>query len=244
VELAAIVLTPVTFLVMFVLEQTQPGRGQPAVRRWAVRGTLWFAAVAAPYLAVTRFAATLDFSPLHAPAIFAPLAFVIADGIGWFVHHGLHRVRPLWRWAHQLHHSAERIDVPGALWLHPFEVVLQIATLALVVIGLGLAPAGAALAAYFTIAAQLFVHANVRTPPWIGWIIQRPEAHAVHHMRGLHAYNYGLLPIWDRAFGTFRNPSGFTTEPAGFWPGSSQHVLAMLAGRDVGEPSTARGDDR
>lgn len=236
----AIVLTPVTFAVLLAAERVRAGRVQPQVAGWQVKGTAWFVVVAAAYFAAVPAAASL--SPFHAPVVAAPLAFVLADGLGWFVHHLQHRVRPLWRWTHQLHHSAERIDVAGALYVHPFDAALQIATLALAVFALGVPPAGAAIAAYLAIAAQLFVHANICTPQWLGWLIQRPEAHAVHHARGLHAYNYGVLPLWDRMFGTFRNPSTFTPEPAGFWDGSSREILSMLTGRDVGEPSPARGD--
>jgi sterol desaturase/sphingolipid hydroxylase (fatty acid hydroxylase superfamily) len=240
VELVALALTPLTFLALFALERRHAGRAQPAVRRWTAKGMLWFAVVAAGYLAVVPAASAIVASPLHAPAIVAPLAFVVADAIGWFVHHALHRVRLLWRWTHQLHHSVERVDVAGALYLHPIEVALQLATLVFVVVALGLPRAGATWAAYLAIAGQVFVHANIRTPQWLGWIIQRPEAHAVHHTRGLHAYNYGLLPLWDRAFGTFRNPRVFTSEPAGFGPGSSRQVLAMLVGREVEQPGEHR----
>jgi hypothetical protein len=73
----------------------------------------------------------------------------------------------------------------------------------------------------------------VHTPQWLGWIIQRPEAHAVHHARGVHAYNYGNFMLWDILFGTFRNPAGFSG-PAGFWDGASSKVGAMLIGRDIG----------
>lgn len=69
---------------------------------------------------------------------------------------------------------------------------------------------------------------------WVGYLIQRPEAHSVHHARGLHAYNYGNVPVWDLLFGTFRNPSGFNAEQ-GFWDGASARVGSMLMGRDVGD---------
>jgi sterol desaturase/sphingolipid hydroxylase (fatty acid hydroxylase superfamily) len=52
----------------------------------------------------------------------------------------------------------------------------------------------------------MFQHANLRTPRWLGYIIQRPESHGIHHERGLHAFNYADLPLWDMVFGTFRNP--------------------------------------
>ncbi len=47
---------------------------------------------------------------------------------------------------------------------------------------------------------------NIRTPQWLGYIVQRPESHSVHHGRGVHHYNYSDLPLFDILFGTFRNP--------------------------------------
>lgn len=70
---------------------------------------------------------------------------------------------------------------------------------------------------------------------WLGYVIQRPEAHAVHHGRGIHAYNYGDLPLRDLLFGTFRNPERFD-QPTGFWDGASEKMGAMLLGRDVAQP--------
>ena len=56
--------------------------------------------------------------------------------------------------------------------------------------------------------AELLYHWNVSTPAWLGYLIQRPESHCVHHQHGLHRYNYADLPVWDMLFGTFRNPDG------------------------------------
>ena len=52
----------------------------------------------------------------------------------------------------------------------------------------------------------MFQHANIRTPHWLGYIVQRPESHSAHHERGVHARNYGDLPLFDIIFGTFHNP--------------------------------------
>ena len=94
------------------------------------------------------------------------------------------------------------------------------------------------LAGFLSFAIGLFCHLNVRTARWIGYIIQRPEQHAVHHTRGVHAYNYGL-PLWDMVFGTFRNPATWT-EQAGFWDGASKKTFAMLVGRDVAVPAQVK----
>ena len=74
---------------------------------------------------------------------------------------------------------------------------------------LGLDPVAAALTGYIAAFYGYFQHMNIRTPRWLGYLIQRPEAHCIHHQRDVHAYNYGDLPVWDMLFGTFRNPASF-----------------------------------
>jgi sterol desaturase/sphingolipid hydroxylase (fatty acid hydroxylase superfamily) len=71
---------------------------------------------------------------------------------------------------------------------------------------------------------------------WLGYIVQRPEAHVVHHAKGIHAYNYSDIAIYDMLFGTWRNPKGFEHEN-GFYQGASSRVSDMLLFRDVAEPS-------
>lgn len=78
----------------------------------------------------------------------------------------------------------------------------------------------------------MFQHWNVRTPQWLGYLIQRPEAHGVHHRRGVHAYNYGDLPLWDLLPGTFRNPREYHGD-CGFEAPADRCVAAMLAMQDV-----------
>ena len=54
------------------------------------------------------------------------------------------------------------------------------------VIVLGLDPLAAALTGYFLAFFSFFQHWNVRTPQWVGYLIQRPESHCVHHRMGVH----------------------------------------------------------
>lgn len=79
---------------------------------------------------------------------------------------------------------------------------------------------------------SIFQHAKFKTPVWPGYIIQRPESHAVHHARGVHAFNYSDVPLFDMMFGTFRNPEKYASE-AGFYQGASSRVFEMLSFRDV-----------
>ena len=54
----------------------------------------------------------------------------------------------------------------------------------------------------------------------------------VHHEQGVHAYNYGDLPLWDMMFGTFKNPRVFD-EKCGFAHDRELELSAMLRGVDV-----------
>ncbi|HEX9810218.1 MAG TPA: sterol desaturase family protein, partial [Alphaproteobacteria bacterium] len=80
-----------------------------------------------------------------------------------------------------------------------------------------------------------FQHANIKTPRWLGYLVQRPESHTVHHGRGVHYYNFADLPVFDMLFGTFHNPADFEME-TGFYEGASARVVDMLLFRDVSRP--------
>jgi sterol desaturase/sphingolipid hydroxylase (fatty acid hydroxylase superfamily) len=142
----------------------------------------------------------------------------------------------LWR-IHQMHHSAERLDISGAFLFHPLETLAEAFYVSLtgtLLLGIS-AEAGAlaGLAAFFFACLQ---HANIRTPRWLGYLVQRPESHSVHHARGVHAFNYADLPIVDLIFGTFRNPERAEAE-LGFYDGASRRIGSMLLGMDATRPA-------
>ncbi len=148
-------------------------------------------------------------------------------------HRTMHSVEPLWRHLHQAHHSAERLDVWGALWFHPLDVAgfSLVGSLALVgLFGVGLE--AAITVSLLTMFCGLFQHTNIRTPRWLGLFIQRPESHAVHHARGVHRYNYGDVPWFDMLLGTYRNPE-HAPRDAGFFDGASSRIGALLIGRKL-----------
>jgi sterol desaturase/sphingolipid hydroxylase (fatty acid hydroxylase superfamily) len=153
--------------------------------------------------------------------------------VHYWYHRLAHRWDPLWRAAHQMHHSAESLDAFGAYYLHPLDAFLFTTWSSLVLFGvLGLSAEAGLLAGCFLAFSAVFQHADIRTPRWLGYLVQRPESHSVHHERGVHAHNYSDLPLWDMVFGTFRNPAGMAREQ-GFWHGASARIGSMLIGRDV-----------
>src|SRR5690606_15249601 len=119
----------------------------------------------------------------------------------------LHAVPWLWR-IHQTHHAAERVDVFGAFWVHPVGALGGTLVTSISLVGVvGLAPTAAVLAATLAGIVAMLGHANLRTPQWLGYLIARPEMHALHHERGVHRYNYADLAFVDMLFGTWRNPA-------------------------------------
>jgi sterol desaturase/sphingolipid hydroxylase (fatty acid hydroxylase superfamily) len=241
------ILIPVTFLALFAVERLFPARPLPKVSFWVLKGFLFFIVFGAlnaivPAIiaeAVTKRATPVNLQFLGLAGV--PVVLVASDIIGYWVHRFLHRVHFVWRWSHQMHHSAERLDMAGAVYFHPFDLAIQIGVPTAFVALLGVTPEAGALAGFLGFALAMFQHLNVKTPRWLGYLILRPEQHSVHHQRGVHAYNYGNFSFMDLIFGTFRNPEGFSAEQ-GFWDGASAKVGSMLIGRDVGEPSETASD--
>jgi sterol desaturase/sphingolipid hydroxylase (fatty acid hydroxylase superfamily) len=224
----------------FVLaELLLPGRAFPALRLWRARAALSTLA----YFAVATFAPLVWDGTLGAYRLFDATTLPFwAQVLGGFLalelgvyawHRTMHNVNPLWRWFHQMHHSAERIDVWGAFYFSPLDM-LGFAFLGslMLVLGFGLSGEAALVVNVAVTFLAMFQHANIRTPHWLGYLIVRPESHAAHHERGVHAFNYCDLPLWDMVFGTFKNPRAFEGR-AGFWDGASARVGPMLLGRDV-----------
>lgn len=163
----------------------------------------------------------------------AVAGIVIYELAHYWYHRTIHRNDTMWRLFHQMHHSPESLDAWGAYYLAPTDVAMFV-TLQTLVFGpiLGVSLGAAMIGNLFLTFNAIFQHANIRTPVWLGYVIQRPESHGVHHQRGVHAYNYSDLPFWDMVFGTFRNPEKFEGE-VGFWNGASSKVGDMLLARDV-----------
>lgn len=166
------------------------------------------------------------------------LVGILVYELGHYAYHRLaHRSNLLWRAAHQMHHAPESLDAFGANYVHPLDAVIWTSLPILVFFPLlGLTPGAAAIGVAFITFAAVFQHANISTPRWIGYLIQRPESHAIHHRRGRHRSNYADLPLWDMVFGTFENPARADHE-VGFYDGASKRVGAVLLGQDVSRPA-------
>jgi sterol desaturase/sphingolipid hydroxylase (fatty acid hydroxylase superfamily) len=78
---------------------------------------------------------------------------------------------------------------------------------------------------------EYIYHSNLRTPRWIGYFIQRPEYHSIHHQLDVHGFNYGDITWWDRLFGTFKDADQFASR-CGFPENHEKNLGDMLVFHD------------
>ena len=236
-------LVPLTYLVMLAIEARWPARAFPPRRGWRWIG-IGFLLLIATVGTVVPLLLPLEWLAAHRWLDGSGLGVVGGTAVGWLVlsfanflwHRASHAFSPLWRFGHQMHHSPQRVDISGSTLFHPAEMVVQVLVqLFVTVIVLGLDPLAAALVGYVVAFHGMFQHWNVRTPAWLGYLIQRPEAHCVHHRRGVHAYNYSDFPLWDLLSGGWRNPREFRGA-CGFESPADARLGAMLAFTDVNAP--------
>jgi sterol desaturase/sphingolipid hydroxylase (fatty acid hydroxylase superfamily) len=245
-----ILLDPISLIIIAIYgslmlwEAAFPGRKLPHITNWKLRGILAFAVYfylssylpifINPYLEPYRL---MDLTGLG--AIGGGIVAILLYEFGVFVwHYCLHRSDFLWKMSHQMHHSAERLDTYGAFYFSPYDMVgwTVLGSLCFSLIA-GLSPQAITIMLLTTNFLSIFQHANIRTPQWLGYIIQRPESHALHHATGVHRYNYSDLPLFDILFGTFRNPKEFAHQ-TGFYNGASSRVWDMVRGIDVSDPES------
>ncbi len=242
-----ILLDPISLTVLALFagvmlwEAAAPARKLPRIPGWHVRsllsfGVYFYLASYLPLLWDGWFAQYQLFDLTGLGVVGGTIVGLLVYEVGaWVYHRAMHGLEPLWR-IHQMHHSAERLDTFGALYFHPLDMVGWTAvSSATLVLAIGIVPQAATNIVLFLMFLAVFQHANVKTPRWLGYVIQRPESHTVHHGRGVHFKNFADLPIIDILFGSFENPEGYEHE-TGFYTGASARVGEMLLLRDVTRP--------
>lgn len=243
------VLIPATWVVMLVWERLFPARALPPVRGWTFIGLIFLIAmgfagaltpllIPASWLESHRIFDLSGLGPVWGTAVgYAGVSFV-----SFLWHRSAHAFSPMWRLTHQIHHAPTRVDIAGSQLFHPTEMIaFTLIGLFVTVVLLGLDPVAAAATGYVAAFYGMFQHWNVRTPQWLGYIIQRPESHSWHHEKGVHARNYADLPIWDILTGGFFNPKDFAPE-TGFDAPADGRLLAMLAFADVNAAAAGPGN--
>lgn len=227
------------YALLVLWERILPARKLPHVRFWQVKGIMSYifflmlsSYLPLAYAALLPSTAIIDLSSMN-PSIAAAIGILVYE-LGIYVWHRLmHSKDLLWRVFHQMHHSAERLDTFGAFFFSPMDMIgfTLLGTLSISIL-VGMPPTAITLFLLVTNFFNVFQHANIKTPVWLGYIIQRPESHSIHHAKGVHAFNYSDLPIFDILFGTFKNPSTFVAE-TGLYNGASNKVKDMLLFKNI-----------
>lgn len=236
-----IILTTLSIaLVMIIFEIFAPGRSWQKVSGWWTRaialnacqvGSVFLAGMAWDKWMIGRSLWNMsEMVNIWGSAI---IGYLVITFIYYWWHLARHKSYFLWRWLHQIHHSPQRLEIITSFYKHPFEIVINsILSSFILYMMLGLDPKAASLAILMTGMAELFYHWNVKTPYWLGFILQRPESHCVHHQQGVHNNNFSDLPIWDMLFGTFHNPRSFDKK-CGFSDHKEAKIITMLCGFNV-----------
>src|SRR5690348_7515231 len=99
------------------------------VRYWRIMGIASFIL----YFAIATYAPFMWDSFLGSHQLIdgsaLPLSLQIVTGLLilefaiYFWHRAMHEFDPLWRFTHQMHHSAERPDIWGAYYFHPVDML-------------------------------------------------------------------------------------------------------------------------
>jgi sterol desaturase/sphingolipid hydroxylase (fatty acid hydroxylase superfamily) len=247
-EEVIVLLVPVSFIVMAIIERIWPARKFPKVSNWHWIGLATFIYAAAmntllPLLLPEQWIAEhrlLNLSGLGVlPCVVIGHLAITLVTFAW--HRATHEFAPLWRGFHQLHHSPRHLNIYAANMMHPTDLAVYIflPTLTALFV-LGVDPLSAAIIGNIGAFNAFFQHWNVRTPQWIGYLFQRPESHCMHHERGVHRDNYSDFPLWDILFGTFHNPKTWEGE-TGFDTPADARYGAMLKFADVN--ATIIGED-
>ncbi|PWE17381.1 fatty acid hydroxylase [Marinicauda salina] len=229
------------FVLLFTREVIAPASGASCDKRWRLfAGAINILNIVVVLTAGVIFSGWIDANSLVTlPPRFGVIGtsfavFLTAGFVTYWWHRLMHASDTIWRMVHQLHHSPSRVETLTAFYVHPldsFAAAFLNAVVAYWILGASAWATG--LAFFYVSVFNLIAHADMRTPYWLGFFLQRPEMHRIHHERGAHRNNYGL-PIFDMLFGTWCNPTGAPVA-CGFSEPNEYRVRDMLLMRDVGE---------
>ncbi|MEB2777843.1 sterol desaturase family protein [Algoriphagus sp. D3-2-R+10] len=239
------------FISLYVWEKLFPrNKNLPSIKYATIRGLIAFGIFfyLSSYLPIVTDGFLADYQMIDLSGF--PLILQVLIGLltyqlflyGW--HWSMHRSNKLWKVFHQMHHSSERLDIPSTFYFSPMDMI-GFTLLGSIVFALfmGVSPQSITVIILSLNFLSIFQHANIQTPQWLGYFIQRPEQHAIHHQRGVHKYNYSDFPVYDLIFGTFSNPKTFEGEN-GFYDGASTRVLEMIMFKDVSSDSGVNSEEK
>ena len=233
------IITILATIFFLIIERLKPGRKLPKIKNWYYQAIL----INLVQLLITLATARLWIEIFGEISLFKIcnwqsqiLQGLFAWFIGTFFFYWWHRVRHIkgfWLIFHQIHHSPSRIEAMTSFYKHPIEILSDAILSALILYPLlGCSMMGAFWYNCFAGIGEYLYHSNIKTPKWFRYFIQTPELHSIHHQFGVHKYNFGDIPIWDRIFGTYKDTTEFA-ERCGFPKNAENKLKEMLLFKDV-----------
>ncbi|NOY73622.1 MAG: sterol desaturase family protein [Gammaproteobacteria bacterium] len=207
------ILEIILFLSLFLLEHAKPARQFPIPKMWFKHwcelmsfAIIWLSGLLAVWPYVSPIWQPLDDWPFWGQVITTYLTYSF---VAYWYHRIRHNNRFLWRFVHYMHHAPAHMDTRVTFWRHPIEMIID--SLVILSIGKFLGVNAEIIFCVLIIESMLeiFHHSNIHTPKclrWVGYFIQIPEQHLIHHQQGLHRWNYATVTLWDTLFGTVQVP--------------------------------------
>ena len=201
---------------LILVEHLIPARKLKPVKGWKIRALLSFSVFffLSAYLPLLwdQYLLKYQIIDLSRYSDFTGIiiSLLVFELLVYIWHRTMHNVNFLWRMFHQMHHSAENIDSYGAFYYSPLDMVgfTMVSSLSLTIFA-GLSAQAVTIFLFISVFLVIFQHLNIKTPQWIGYIIQRPESHTVHHKKNVHAFNYSDFPIFDIIFWNLQKSKKF-----------------------------------
>jgi sterol desaturase/sphingolipid hydroxylase (fatty acid hydroxylase superfamily) len=127
-----------------------------------------------------------------------------------FMFYWTHRMLHKWLWfAHKIHHQPTSFNGITVFRTHPIEVALQSSFLMLPCALIGISSSVILSFSLFRMFHDILIHSNIDwCPAWMSkWIIVDGKQHSHHHSSKPEDYDckFGLFPIFDRMFGTWKD---------------------------------------
>ncbi len=210
---------------LFFVETIRPVRSwlAPRIKRWmfhlgiTVFNTLLTRLLtAAPLLMLINILQARKWGFSHVFGLYGTAeifsTMVLFDLFDYWWHRLNHHIFFLWRF-HRVHHTDTQVDVTTALRFHPGELLLSYAVKTFWILFWGPSLAGFILFETAITTYAQFHHSNIDFPDAfekkLRWIHMTPRLHASHHtvsLRSRDANFSTIFLIWDKIFGTFREP--------------------------------------
>jgi sterol desaturase/sphingolipid hydroxylase (fatty acid hydroxylase superfamily) len=202
-------------LVVEMLSLREPGPGRKGYEKTDARNSLLMGVFSLVFSGTARVLALFGYAVLYvlSPFRLDPhnwlvwVGVVVGVDLLWYAYHRVsHRVRLVWA-AHQVHHNSRYFNYATALRQkrNPWFEILAWTPLPL----LGVPPWMVFTGFSVNLIYQFWVHTETigKLPRWFEFVFNTPSHHRVHHASDpeyLDKNFGGILIIWDRLFGSFR----------------------------------------